>query len=192
MDTYRVVLYLHLLALLVGVSAGVLESVCLFRLRAAETLADAVPWGRLAGQTERAFPVAIVGLFASGAYMTSEVWTWGTGWLDVAIAGLVVLGLQGPLVAGRRAQALKQALQANGPGPLGSAARRLTRDPALWAASFANEGLVLGIIWDMTLKPGLAGSIAAVVIGYAAGVLVSLPLTRAHAVTAEPVTDPTG
>jgi len=34
-DTYHVVLYIHLLALLVGFSAGMIEAVCLFRLRAA-------------------------------------------------------------------------------------------------------------------------------------------------------------
>jgi len=29
----------------------------------------------LVGQTERVFPIAILGLFGSGAYMTSKVWT---------------------------------------------------------------------------------------------------------------------
>ena len=68
MDTYRTVLYLHFLSLLIGFGAASVIGVCLFRLRAAETLADAVPWGMLAGKTERVFPVAIIGLFATGAY----------------------------------------------------------------------------------------------------------------------------
>ena len=42
------------------------------------------------------FPIAILGLFASGAYMTSDVWTWDTGWIIVAIVALVVLGSRGP------------------------------------------------------------------------------------------------
>ena len=129
MDTYRTVLYLHFLSLLIGFGAASVIGVCLFRLRAAETLADAVPWGMLAGKTERVFPVAIIGLFATGAYLTSDLWTWDTRWIDVSIAGLVVIALQGPLVAGRRAKALEHALKENGPGPLGDAARRMTRDP---------------------------------------------------------------
>ncbi|HKB92959.1 MAG TPA: hypothetical protein VKC62_01810 [Gaiellaceae bacterium] len=192
MNTYHAVLYLHLLFLLTGVSAGAIEAVCLFRLRAAETLTDAAPWGQLAGQLEKVFPVAIVGLFASGAYMTSDVWTWSTSWILLPIVGLVVLALQGPLVAGRRGHAVKEALAANGPGPLGREARAMTRDTALWAAAFANEGLVLGIVWVMTEKPGWAGGIAALVVGYAAGVAASLRFTRAPAVEAAAATEPAG
>jgi hypothetical protein len=188
-NTYHAVLYLHFLSLLVGVSAGAIEVICLFRLRAAETLADALPWGQLAGQIEKAFPVAILGLFGSGAYMTSDLWTWSTTWIVLPIVGLGILSLQGPLVAGQRGHAVKAALKANGPGPLGPQARRLTRDPLLWAAAFANEGLVLGIIWVMTQKPGYGEGIAALAIAYAAGVVVSLAFTRAPGAEAAPATD---
>ena len=123
MDTYRTVLFLHLVALAIGFGAGSVLLVCLLQLRAAQTLADAVPWGAVAGKTEKAFPVAIVGLFASGAYMTSHVWTWSTGWIDVSIAGLVLISLQGPLVGGRHAKLLERALHENGPGPLAPGAR---------------------------------------------------------------------
>ena len=75
MDTYHVVLYVHLLSLLLGFGAASVILVCLFKLRSAHTAADAIPWGMLVGQTERVFPIAILGLFGSGAYMTSKVWT---------------------------------------------------------------------------------------------------------------------
>ena len=75
MDTYHVVLFVHFLSLFLGFGAAGMIGVCLFRLRAAQTLADAAPFGTLAGQTERVFPVAIIGLFATGAYMTGHVWT---------------------------------------------------------------------------------------------------------------------
>ena len=191
MDTYRTVLYLHFLSLLIGFGAASVIGVCLFRLRAAETLADAVPWGMLAGKTERVFPVAIIGLFATGAYLTSDLWTWDTRWIDVSIAGLVVIALQGPLVAGRRAKALEHALKENGPGPLGDAARRMTRDTTLWTITFANPGIVLGIMWNMTQKPGTVEAIAAVVIGYAVGAALAFPFTRADDVAERAVVDPT-
>ena len=132
MDTYHVVLYLHFLSLFLGVGGAAVIGVCMFRLRAAQTLAEAAPFGMLAGQTERVFPVAVLGLFFTGAYMTSDVWTWSTSWIEVSVVGLVLIALQGPLLAGRRAHALKQALAQNGPGPLGERARRLTCDPILW------------------------------------------------------------
>jgi hypothetical protein len=190
MDTYRTVLYLHFLFLLIGFGAAAVIGTCLFHLRAAGTLADAAPWGMLAGKTERVFPVAIIGLFATGAYLTSDLWTWDTRWIDVSIAALVVIAVQGPVVAGRRAKALEHALKENGPGPLGDAARRMTRDPALWMATFANPGIVLGIMWNMTQKPGTAEAIAAVAIGYAVGAALAFPFTKVGAAEERAVVDP--
>jgi hypothetical protein len=192
MDAYHVVLYIHFLSLLVGFSAGMIEAVCLFRLRAATTLEAAAPWGQLAGEIEKAFPVAILGLFGSGAYMTSDVWTWSTPWIVLPIIGLAVLSVQGPLVAGRRGHAVKAALIANGPGPLGPEARRMTRDRALWAAGFTNEFLVLGVIWVMTEKPGWGGAIAALAIAYAVGLAVAARLTREPSVESAPAAEPAG
>jgi Predicted integral membrane protein (DUF2269) len=191
MDTYRTVLYLHVLSLLLGIGAATVVGVCLFRLRSAQTLADALPWGMLAGKTERVFPVAILGLFSTGAYMTSDVWTWSTRWIVVSIVALALVALQGPLVAGLRAKALERALGENGPGPLGDSVRRLARDPVLWVVTFANPGIVLGILWNMINKPSTAEAIAAVVVGYAAGAAVALPFTRRQAIDARAVTDPT-
>jgi hypothetical protein len=191
MDTYRTVLFLHLIFLMLGFAAAAVVGVCLFRLRAAETLADAAPWGMLAGKTERVFPVAIIGLFATGAYLTSDLWTWDTRWIDVSIAALVILAVQGPVIAGRRAKALEHALQANGPGPLGDAARRMTRDPALWMITFANPGIVLGVMWNMTQKPGTVEAIAAVAIGYAVGAALVFPFTKVGGVEELAVVDPT-
>jgi hypothetical protein len=190
MDTYRVVLTLHLFALLLGFGAAAVIYVCLIRLRAAQTLETAAPWGMLAGQTEKVFPVAILGLFASGAYMTSDVWTWSTGWIDVAIAVLVILAVQGGGIAARRAHALKEALMANGPGTLGPEARALTRDKLLWVTSFTNPFIVLATVWNMTDKPSTWASIASVLVAYAIGAAIALAFTRSPTVAAVAVGEP--
>ena len=85
------------------------------------TLADAAPWAAVAGKTEKIFPVAIVGLFLTGAYMTQDVWTWDTDWIIISLIGLILIALQGALV-GRTSKQLEQALH-GGPGPLGDEAR---------------------------------------------------------------------
>lgn len=179
MDTYHVVLYLHLLSLFIGIGAGSVLLACLFQLRAARTVELAVPWGIMSGNVARLFPVAILGLFATGAYMTSKLWTWDTSWIVVAIAGLVVVGVQGAGIAEHTAKKLQAALQANGPGPLGAEARRMTLHPGLWVVELTNFGLVLAIVWNMTEKPGWGESIAAVLVGYAVGAGLALLLSRA-------------
>ena len=181
MDTYHVVLYVHLLSLFIGLGAASVLLTCLFQLRAAQTLADAVPWGMVAGKVARAFPVAVLGLFATGAYMTSDVWSWSTGWIDVSIVGLALVALQGPLVAERTAKKLEQALHANGPGPLGEEARAMTRHPGLWVAELTNIAVVLGIVWNMTQKPGTVSAIASIVVAYAVGAALAWRFMNAPA-----------
>ena len=192
MDTYRTVLYLHLVSLAIGIGAGAVLVVCLYHLKAALTLADAVPWATVAGKTEKAFPVAVVGLFLTGAYMTHDVWTWDTGWIAISLVGLILVALQGPLVGGRAAKQLEQALHANGPGPLGDDARRMTRHPGLWVTEFTNVGMVFGIMWNMTQKPGTFESVLAIAIGYAVGFALAMRATKSPAKEAPPVAETAG
>jgi hypothetical protein len=192
LDTYHVVLYLHLLSLFIGLGAASILLACLFRLRASQTLADAAPWGMMAGKIGRAFPIAVLGLFGTGAYMTSDVWGWSTGWIDVSLAGLIVVAVQGPLIAERTGHKLGAALMANGPGPLGEEARRMTRHPGLWGVEFTNVALVLGIVWNMTQKPSTASAIVTLVIAYAVGASLAWWFMRAPADAPATVTEPAG
>jgi hypothetical protein len=192
-NTYHYVLYVHLLSLFVGIGAAAVLLGCLIQLRAARTLEQAVPWGMMAGKVGKFFPVAILGLFGSGLYMTTETsfpWSMSTGWVDVGIAVLVVLFAQGAGVAERTGHKLGAVLQANGPGPLGPEARRMALHPGLWVVEFTNIGMVLGVVWNMTQKPGLGGSIASVLVGYAVGAALALLVTRSPqeelAATGEP------
>jgi hypothetical protein len=195
LNTYHAVLYIHLLALFVGIGAGSVLLTCLFQLRAARTLEQAAPWGMVAGKVGKLFPVAIIGLFGSGAYMTSETtfpWTWGTRWVEVGIAALVVLTVQGAGIAERTAHKLQAAMQANGPGRLGAEARRMALHPGLWVVEFSNLGIVFGVVWNMTQKPGLGESIAAVLVGYAVGAALALLVTRARSEELAAAGEPAG
>jgi hypothetical protein len=181
LDTYHVVLYIHLLSLFVGIGAASVLIVCLFQLRGARELTDAIPWGMVAGKIARLFPIAILGLFASGTYMTSDVWSWSDGWIVVGIVALVVLGIQGPLIAERSGKKLEHALRENGPGPLGDHAWMMCRYWGLWMIEFSAIGLVLGVVWNMTTKPGTGASIAAAAIAYGVGAGLGYLFSRAGA-----------
>ena len=87
---------------------------------------------------------------------------------------------------------LARSLQENGPGPLGDEARRMTLHPSLWIAVFGNLGIVLGIMWNMTQKPGTVESILAVLIGYGIAVAVALFASRSTAKETPPVAETAG
>jgi hypothetical protein len=138
------------------------------------------------------YPIAILGLFGSGAYMTNDIWTWSTGWVQVGIAALVVLAIQGPVIAERSGKKLEHALRENGPGPLGEHSRRMTRYPGLWVVELSAIGLVLAIVWNMTVKASTGQAIAAAVIGYGVGAALGFYFTRAPVEeTGAAVTTPT-
>jgi len=181
MDAYHVALSLHLLSLLVMAGGITAFGLSFWRLRSARSREDAVPWVRLVERSGWAFPLSIVGLVATGAYLTAHSWAWSTPWIVVSIAGLVVVALQGPLLGGPRTTALMGALEANGPGPLGEQPRRLARDRVLWVVLLANPGVVLGIVWNMTTKPSTPGALAAVVLGYVVGAVAAVVLSRSPA-----------
>ena len=124
--------------------------------------------------------------------MTSDVWTWSTGWIQVGIAALVVLAIQGPVIAERSGKKLEHALRENGPGPLGDHARRMTRYPGLWVVEFSAIGLVLAIVWNMTVKAGTGSAIAAAVIGYGVGAGFGFLFTRAPSPETQAAASPSG
>jgi hypothetical protein len=120
------------------------------------------------------------------------VWSWSTGWIVVSICGLVVVALEGPLLGGRTAKKLEHALMENGPGQLSPATRRMARHPGLWVAELANIALVLGIVWNMTQKPGTGEAIATLVIAYIVGAALAWQMSKLPATEARPATEPTG
>ncbi|HVU77615.1 MAG TPA: hypothetical protein VHC67_08530 [Gaiellaceae bacterium] len=174
MSTYGIVLFIHLSAAVGAFAANGVLLLVLRRIRAAQTGAEALPWLAIGKATARAFPPALLLLFASGAYLVHDAWTWRTGWIDAGIAGAIVLPLVGDRLEGRAAARLAQALAAapqEAPGAL-------VRDPMFWTASLVNPALALGIVFVMATKPSLAGSIAALLVAVALGALAAVPLWR--------------
>jgi hypothetical protein len=55
---------------------------------------------------------------------------------------------------------------------------------------FSNLGIVFGVVWNMTQKPGLGGSLAAVLGGYAVGAALALLVTRSAKEELAPATEP--
>jgi hypothetical protein len=125
------------------------------------------------------FPLALLVLLASGAYLVHRDWAWSYGWIEAGLVGVVLLLANGAGVVGRRNRALRRELAGAGDGPLTDGLLRLTRRDVGGIASWANTGLAIGVVFVMTTKPGLAGSLAALAVAGALGALVAFRL-RPH------------
>jgi len=187
MGIYGIVLFLHLCALFGAFAAASLLHFSERRIALATTTGEVGGWLALAGKIEKAFPIAIAVLIATGAYMVHAAWAWNTGWLDVCFVGVFVLLVNGPFVIGSRHRLLKRALQEAGDGPVTDAVARLARDPVARSTSWGNTLLALGIACAMVMKPPLGATVAILVIAFVLGVLVSVPFRRVASPAADVV-----
>jgi hypothetical protein len=175
---YRIVLFLHLLALLGAIATSGLVHFAEAQLRVADTAAAARPWAALVERASKLFPVALLVLVASGAYLVQHGWTWGSGWVDAGLVGVAVLLANGAGLVGGRNRALRRALAEAGDGPLPPTLLQLTRAHVGGIASWTNTGLAVGVVFVMTTKPALAGSLISLAIAALLGAAVAVHLHR--------------
>jgi uncharacterized membrane protein len=111
--------------------------------------------------------VAIPSLLAtilSGLYLTATVWGWRAAWIDVAFLGLIVTAAIGATTTGPRIARLQTTLNGDD-----------RRDPFLSASFLMRTSILIGIVFLMTVKPPLEGSLIAMTAAVGAGLLAALP-----------------
>jgi hypothetical protein len=181
--TFLIALFLHIASLLAAFGAAGIMLVCTLKLRSAKTGAEAFPWGMVAGKTPRVFPIASLGLFVTGAYMTSKgpagAWGWGSGWIIASSVGLLAINVEGAILGGRHGNEMRKALKENGPGPLSDRARELANSRIGWILTLGSPALVLGALWNMLSgaqghPPSLGHAFLNVIVGWVAGAAIGL------------------
>jgi hypothetical protein len=175
---YHLALFVHISgAVLFFIGLG-LNWLGLNRLRRAERVEQVREVSALLHVLHRLFPISVVLLMGGGLYMTITVWGFALAWLDAALVTLPVLPIVGPLVNGRRLTRIRQAALTQPDGLLAASLRAQTTDPVLvfWSRLVALLGW--WVVFLMTLKPDLAGTLAALGVALAMGVLFALLAQR--------------
>jgi MFS family permease len=116
-------------------------------------------------------PVAALGLFATGAYLTQS-WGWRTPWILCGIAGLIVVAAVGVGVLGGRERALDQMLREIPEGPILPDVRERLNDPVINVAGPAVSFFVLGIVLIMVIKPSLPIALLSLALAAIIGIAV--------------------
>ena len=120
--------------------AGTLAHFAEARMRAADSVAALRPWAWLLRRLGRAFPLALLVLLLSGAYLVHRGWTWRSGWIDASLVGVALLFLNGAGLVRARGRALGRALGGAGDGELTPELRRLVVAHPAGIASWVNTG----------------------------------------------------
>jgi uncharacterized membrane protein len=187
MKTYDVVLFLHIMAAVLGFGVAAVLHTMLFRLRSATDVRQVRDQMPVLKAAEPLFPLSAILLFGFGAYL---IWLsdgdieWGEGWIVTAIVALVVVEGVGGAVIGRRSKALHAAADTASDGPIDSSMRALLADRGIWVGAHFNTAVVAAIVFLMSVKPNGVGSVLTVVIGAALGVASALPFAKPVPATA--------
>jgi hypothetical protein len=167
-----VALYLHILGAMGLVVALGLEWVVVARLRTAETAEQARTWLGLTAVQRRLGPAALAAILIPGLYLAATGWG-GAGWIVVGLAALLLIAAFGAF-NGIRLAAIGPALAAE-TGDLSPERAEQLRDPRFVVSMHARVAIVLGVVFLMTAKPDLLGSLLVVGGALVLGVASALP-----------------
>jgi len=180
MTLYSLALFIHVTADIgIFVALGV-QLFCLAALRRSNSAEQARGYVQLIHLSDPLSITSALLTIAAGLYMALTVWDWRTGWILVALGSVIFL--LPPLIGGviePRMRTIAAQMKAAPLGPLPPPLRARLHDPILGTALQTAGAIVLGIVFLMTTKPSVLGSIIAMAVFVALGLASGWPLWRA-------------
>ncbi|HEX7942970.1 MAG TPA: hypothetical protein VF488_14250 [Gemmatimonadaceae bacterium] len=169
---YSVSVFLHIVGALALFAGLGLEQAGLVNIRRASTSAQLREWVTLLSVLRRVQSPAALLIVATGFHLVATRWG-HHAWIGLGLLGVVLMGVLGAVVTGRRVDAIRKAVPA-GDGPIPAALRQRVHDPVLRTSASLRVALGLGIVFDMSVKPGTAGAFAAMGVALALGAVASV------------------
>lgn len=176
MNFYPITLFFHVcgdVGIFMGLGTQILSLVALRRAQSVEQV-RAIAW--LIPLSDLIGIISALLTIATGLSMALTVWGWQTGWIAVALASLILLL---PLLIGGviepRTRAIVMMARATPDGLLPETLDKRIHDPVLSAALQTMAALLFGLVFLMTIKPSLVGSILVMAVALALGLASGLP-----------------
>ncbi len=183
MSFYALALFAHLVGVLGFFITIGLQWTSTLRLRRAQTLAQVREWTSLVEGVGKLGPASGLLLLAAGMYMTATAWNMNTPWIEVGFFALLALMALGMGVPFRRLKAIRRAVAKTAvpDEALPPEVQRQIADPLLWTSVQVMGSLALGVVFLMTIKPDLAGSLLVLAVVAVLGVVSAQPWRRPRA-----------
>ncbi len=176
---YQLALFAHISgAIVLFISLG-LEWLGLNRLRQAQRVEQVREVSALLRIMEKLFPISTVLILGGGLYMAITAWGFAHAWIDAALIAVIAMTVLGNVISGRRLAAIGMTAFKEPDGPLPARLREQTTDPVLVLWSRLSALLGWWIVFLMTLKPSLLGTLASLGVALALGVVAAQASQRA-------------
>jgi hypothetical protein len=178
MTIYSAVLSIHVVSAIGLFIALAAEGAIFFRFRSAQSVEE-VRFSIRAFQRLRIVAIpSFLGVLVGGMYLASK---WGRGifWIPLALGATLLIMLIGGFVTGIRIARLRKVLSSDETDVPIEAILAKAKDNALLISYGLRMGLGMGIVFLMTAKPDLLGSLGALAAGCGAGLLGAAWIRRA-------------
>jgi hypothetical protein len=178
MTLYSAVLFIHVVSAIGLFIALAAEGAIVFRIRSAQSVEEARFFIRVFQRLRIVAIPSFLGVLVGGMYLASK---WGRGffWIALALGATLLIMLIGGFVTGIRIARLKKVLSSAENDVPSEALSAMTNETALLLSYGLRVGLGLGIVFLMTAKPDLLGSLGALAAGCGAGLLGAAWMRRA-------------
>jgi hypothetical protein len=176
MNIYSIALFIHILGALGFFIALGVEWISLRHLRRATHVEQVQEWLRISNEMVRFGMIAMLLLLAAGIYMMAIVWG-GVAWIIIALGSLIPMSVLAMAVTRPRMTAIKQYADAEH-GTISPIFHQLLHHPLLWISMQTRVAIALGIVFLMTVKPSLGGSLLTMSLAIILSIASSLPILR--------------
>jgi hypothetical protein len=173
---YHIALFLHILGVLCLMGGHTLIHASLEVMRRAQTVERIRDWAAIAAGLDKFMPAFTLAILLPGLYMAWTNWGWTTAWIDASLMLFLLMMILGPALLGRRFAALNREVKAAAPGMIPESLAIQIRDRRLWTVENTFTCLLLAILFLMTIKPNLLGTVVVLSIALVAGLLSTIRL----------------
>jgi hypothetical protein len=160
MSIYTIVLFVHIVGAIgyfLGIGMWLFILLGLRRAQRVEQVRALIHLNDLSGPFSG---ISALLLLAAGLYLALTAWSLLTGWILVALISLLLMvPTSAALIAPRRSAIVKQLDREAPSAGISEALERHIDDPVLATVCTTVLTLLLGLVFLMTTKPNLAGSL---------------------------------
>jgi hypothetical protein len=188
MSLYSIALFLHIAAAL-GFFAGLgVEWATVVQIRRATTAEQVGESMKLSGSLQRVGMISMLTLVAAGIYMMASIWGW-IAWLIVSFVAIILMMVVMRVISIPRMREIHKTVSSE-KGVLSSSLHEQIHQPMLWVGIQSRVIMGLGIVFLMTVKPDLVGSLITVGITIILSVVLGLPTLNRDRTSVKAVGNP--
>ncbi|MDR6123128.1 hypothetical protein QFZ87_002725 [Bacillus sp. SLBN-46] len=170
---YNIVLFIHILGaviMFVAVAFTLLAMISMLYSTKTEGLRN---WAALAVKLDGLLPFSVILILVPGLYLVFTSWGWGNSWVDISLALLLIMTFMGPIINLRRLKSiLNGAIDETELIPSAGLLEKV-RDRILWNSVLIMTMLTISILFLMTVKLTMSGSIVTIVVAIILGLLIA-------------------